>query len=89
LTLLRLKAGACSLAFHQAYGPNGPISGPTGSPMNPHKIVITVADVAAAHARLKAAGLTVEAIESFPDFGNLSYFHGTDPEGHVYQICNR
>lgn len=84
-----LDAGACRLAFHQAYGQSGPITSPTGSPSNPHKIVFTVPDVATARQQLIEAGVAVGEIHQFEDQGNLIFCQGTDPEGHVFQLCNR
>lgn len=84
-----LDAGGCRLAFHQAYGPSGPITSATGSPMNPHKIVFTVPDVAKARQRLVDGGVEMGEIQRFEDQENLILCQGTDPEGHVFQLCNR
>lgn len=84
-----LDGGRCRLAFHQAYGPNGPIKEATGSEWNPHKIVFTVSDVQAAHERLVSSGIVVSEIQKYDDADNLIAFQGTDPEGHVFQICNK
>jgi predicted enzyme related to lactoylglutathione lyase len=84
-----LDAGACRLAFHQAYGESGPITSATGSPSNPHKIVFTVPDVAEARQRLVDGGVAMGEIHHFEDQGNLIICQGTDPEGHVFQLCNR
>lgn len=84
-----LDGGGCRLAFHQAYGPDGPMTEPTGSEGNPHKIVFTVTDVYVARERLISSGVSVGEIQTFEDAGNLIAFQGTDPEGHVFQICNR
>jgi catechol 2,3-dioxygenase-like lactoylglutathione lyase family enzyme len=83
---LELETGGCRLAFHQAHGPNGPIHSPTGGPMNPHKVVFYVEDVAAARAELMAKGAAIGDVLSF---GDLMLCDGRDPEGHVFQICNR
>ena len=40
-----VDGNSCKLAFHQAYIKEGKVAKPTGSPMNPHKIVFTVDDV--------------------------------------------
>lgn len=84
-----LDGGQCRLAFHQAYGPDGPITTATGSAWNPHKIVFTVSDVKAARERLLSGGVTVSELQVYEDAGNLILFQGTDPEGHVFQVCNK
>ncbi len=84
-----LDAGGCRLAFHQAYGSKGPVRKPTGSPGNPHKIVIVVPDVEAARQRLMDQGVEVGPIQSFPELDGLVFCQGLDPEGHVYQLANR
>ncbi len=68
----------------------GPITSPTGSPLNPHKIVFTVPDVAAARQQLLDAGVAVGEIHHFRETKAILIFcQGTDPEGHVFQLCNR
>jgi predicted enzyme related to lactoylglutathione lyase len=84
-----LDGGRCRLAFHQAYGPDGPITAPTGSVWNPHKIAFTVSDVNAARERLVSGGISLGEIQAYEDADNLIAFQGTDPEGHVFQVCNK
>lgn len=78
------------LAFHQAYVDGEPSASPTGSPMNPHKLVFTVADVAAARERLVHVGVEMFDVVRFPagDF-TVEVCDGLDPEGHRFQLCNR
>jgi predicted enzyme related to lactoylglutathione lyase len=83
---LELDTGGCRLAFHKARGPDGPIDSPTGSPMNPHKIVFYAEDVEAARAALVARGAAMGDVRNFD---SLVLCDGKDPEGHVFQICNR
>ena len=84
-----LDGGGCRLAFHQAYDENGPITRPTGSPRNPHKLVFTVDDVAATRERLFAKGVQLDEIHYLPEHDNLVICDGSDPEGHRFQLCNR
>jgi len=84
-----LDGGGCRLAFHQAYGEEGPVTLPTGSPSDPHKIVFTVPDVAAARQSLVESGVEMGELLEFEEQGNLILCQGTDPEGHVFQLCNR
>lgn len=84
-----LDGGGCRLAFHQAYGEEGPLASPTGSPSDPHKIVFTVPDVAAARQALVESGVEVGEILQFEEQGMLILCQGVDPEGHVFQLCNR
>jgi catechol 2,3-dioxygenase-like lactoylglutathione lyase family enzyme len=83
---IELETGGCRLAFHQAHGPNGPIQSPTGGPMNPHKIVFYTEDVATAREELMAKGAPMGDVVTF---GAVTVCDGQDPEGHVFQICNR
>jgi predicted enzyme related to lactoylglutathione lyase len=83
---LELETGGCRLAFHKATGPDGPINSPTGSPMNPHKIVFYAEDVAKARTNLVAKGAKMWDVRTF---GALTLCDGCDPEGHVFQISNR
>jgi catechol 2,3-dioxygenase-like lactoylglutathione lyase family enzyme len=83
---LELETGGCRLAFHKATGPDGPINSPTGSAMNPHKIVFYCEDVAEVRAQLVAKGVKVGDVHTF---GKLTLCDGQDPEGHVFQISNR
>ena len=83
---MELDAGGCRLAFHQAYGPDGPTSGPTGSPRNPHKIVFYAENVTAMRDRLVRKGVQMDEIKTF---GEISLCDGQDPEGHRFQISNR
>ena len=83
---MELDAGGCRLAFHQAYGPDGPIASPTGSPRNPHKIVFYAEDVTAMRDLLVRKGAQMNEIETF---GDISLCDGQDPEGHRFQISNR
>jgi Glyoxalase-like domain len=84
-----LDAGRCRLAFHQAYCPDGPSTSPTGSERDPHKLVIAVNDVQAARDRLIAQGVEISQIQVVRAADNLIACQGRDPEGHVYQICNK
>ena len=81
-----LDAGGCRLAFHQAYGPDGPVKGPTGSPTNPHKIVFHAEDVPAMREELLRRGAQMDNAVTFDD---LVLCDGSDPEGHRFQISNR
>lgn len=83
-----LDAGNCRLAFHQAYGMEGAITTPTGSGMHPHTIVFTVEDVPAMHQLLVDKGVTMQDIYRNEEIG-LVLANGQDPEGHVFQLCNR
>ena len=60
---MELDTGACRLALHKAHGPDGPIDSPTGSPMNPHKIVFYAEDVEAARATLVERGAVLVELE--------------------------
>jgi len=84
----QLDAGSCRLAFHQSYGAKGPLTEPTGSPLNPHKVVFTVPDVAAARQRLVDAGIPMSELDEYEDAGVI-LCQGADPEGHVFQLCNK
>jgi len=80
-----LDTGGCRLAFINAHGPDGPINSPTGSPMNPHKIVFYAEDVEAARATAVARGAVMGDVRKFL----LQVLcDGKDPEGHVFQISN-
>lgn len=83
---LELDAGGCRLAFHKAYGPDGPIDEPTGSEWNPHKIVFYAEDVPAMREELIRHGASMGDVMTF---GDLALCEGTDPEGHKFQISNR
>ena len=83
---IELDTGGCRLAFHKARGPDGPIDSPTGSPMNPHKICFFAEDVEAARAAVVAHGAVMGDVRKF---GSLVLCDGQDPEGHVFQLCNR
>jgi catechol 2,3-dioxygenase-like lactoylglutathione lyase family enzyme len=83
---LELETGGCRLAFHQAYGADGPITSPTGSPMNPHKIAFFTQDVEAKRAELVARGVDLDPVHTS---GSLSLCNGRDPEGHIFQLSNR
>jgi catechol 2,3-dioxygenase-like lactoylglutathione lyase family enzyme len=80
-----LDTGGCRLAFIKAHGPDGPINSPTGSAMNPHKIVFYAEDVEAARATLAARGALMGDVRRF---GSQVLCDGKDPEGHVFQISN-
>ncbi len=82
---IELDTGGCRLAFHKAYGPDGPTDSPTGSPMNPHKIVFFAQDVVAARAAVVARGAVMDDVRTF---GSLVLCDGKDPEGHAFQISN-
>ena len=79
---VELGAGA-TIAFHQAFGENGPLSAPTGSPANPYKLVFQVADVASARAEL--AGKGVQMFELVSE-GGARRCDGLDCEGHRFQL---
>jgi len=81
-----LDAGGCGLAFHKAHGVDGPIDAPTRSAPNPHKIVFFAEDVEATRATLVERGAVIGDVRRF---GELVLCDGQDPEGHVFQICNR
>jgi predicted enzyme related to lactoylglutathione lyase len=83
---LELDTGGCRLAFHKAHGPSGKIDAPTGSMNNPHKIVFFAANVEAAQAQAVARGAMMGQVRKF---GSLVLCDGQDPEGHVFQLCNR
>ena len=84
-----VDANGCCLAFHQAYGPDGKIGKPTGSPSHPHKVVFVVPDVDQARQALIEKGVRMDEVKRFPDWGGLVLCDGSDPEGHRFQICNR
>ena len=83
-----LDGGGCHLAFHQAYGPSGRITKPTGSAKNPHKIVFMVDDVEAIRQELIEKGVEMGEVLHIPKQGNLILCDGADPEGHRFQICS-
>jgi predicted enzyme related to lactoylglutathione lyase len=83
---MELDTGGCKLAFHKARGPDGPIDSPTGSPMNPHKIVFFAENVAAARAAVMAKGAVMGDVRQFD---STIVCDGQDPEGNMFQICNR
>lgn len=83
---MELDTGGCRLAFHKARGRDRRIGVPTGSPMNPHKIVFYADDVVAARTAILARGAVMGEICKF---GSLVFCDGRDPEGHVFQISNR
>lgn len=83
---LELDGGGCKIAFHKAYGPDGPVDSPTGSAQHPHKLVFYVPDVAAIRADLEDQGVTMDDIKQF---GDQMLCDGSDPEGHRFQICNQ
>ena len=80
-----LDAGGCRLAFHKAYGPDGPVNGPTGGPDNPHRLVFHAEDVPAMREELVRRGAQMDDVEVFDD---LTLCDGSDPEGHRFQISN-
>ena len=77
-----LDAGGCRLAFHKAYGADGP----TGSPADPHKLVFYATDVAALRDELLRRGAQMDEMQVT---NGLMLCDGTDPEGHRFQISNR
>jgi predicted enzyme related to lactoylglutathione lyase len=81
-----LAAGPCRIAFHRAYGPDGPRAQPTGSAGDPHKLVFFAEDVPALRAQLVAQGVAMDEVGRY---GDLVLCDGTDPEGHRFQISNR
>jgi len=81
-----LRAGDCNLAFHRALGPNGPVTEPTGSPNNPHKVVFFAGDVAGTREILASRGAEMDEVKVF---GDVHMCDGSDPEGHRFQISNR
>ncbi len=84
-----VEGGSCHLAFHQAYIEDKKVSRPTGSPMNPHKIVFTVDDVASKRAELLEKGVRMDEILTFDELDALVLCDGYDVEGHRFQLCNR
>ncbi|MBT3378980.1 MAG: hypothetical protein HN742_02395 [Lentisphaerae bacterium] len=84
-----LDGNGCRLAFHQAYGEAGKLSGATGSPDNPHKIVFTVDNVPRTRQRLLEKGIEMGDVHDLPELNGLVLCDGSDPEGHRFQICNR
>jgi predicted enzyme related to lactoylglutathione lyase len=54
--------------------------------MNPHKIVFYSADVEAEKDRVESTGAKMGPVRKF---GELVLCDGEDPEGHVFQLCNR
>ena len=83
---IELETGGGRLAFHQAHGPAGPIHSPTGGPMNPHKIVFYAEDVPKLRVELMGKGAKMGDLVTF---GAETVCDGEDPEGHVFQICDR
>jgi hypothetical protein len=82
-----LDAGGCRLAFHQAFNADGSRhTSPTGSEMNPHKIVFYAEDVRAMRETLIGRGA---AMGEVVEFGDIVMCDGADPEGHPFQICSR
>jgi hypothetical protein len=81
-----LSSGKLRLAFHQAYGKRGPIGKPTGSPLNPHKIVFYSRNVPALRARLLKKGVKMGALHRHE---KLVFCDGRDAENHPFQISNR
>ena len=53
---IELETGGCRLALHKAHGRKGRINSPTGSSMNPHKIVFFAKDVEATRAAIVTRG---------------------------------
>jgi len=74
--------GGVTLGFHQAFGPAGPMKEPTGSEMNPHKLVFEVADVAALRQSLMNAGAQVFEISKDVPLR----CDALDVEGHRFQL---
>lgn len=81
-----LEAGGCRIAFHQAFGAEGPLTEATGGPMNPHKLVFYAADVPAAREELLRRGVEMDEVRAF---GDLQLCDGLDVEGHRFQISSR
>ena len=74
--------GGTTLAFHQAFGQDGPRKQPTGGPMNPHKLVFEVEDLARVRQALLDAGVEVfEISDSEPPRCD-----GLDVEKHRFQL---
>ena len=84
-----LDCDSCKLAFHQAYGKAGKIGKPTGSPMNPHKIVFTVEDVESKRKELIEKGVRMDEVMKFDELDNLILCDGYDVEDNKFQLCNR
>lgn len=72
-----------TIAFHQAFGEGGPVTTPTGSPANPHKLVFAVNGVGAARQRLLDEGVTMFDIATE---GDTARCDGLDVEGHRFQL---
>lgn len=83
---MELDAGGCRLAFHKAYGPDGPIDEATGGPSDPHKIVFYAEDVEAVRAELVKRGAEMLEVHRF---GELVLCDRVGPEGHRFQVSNR
>lgn len=81
-----LEGEGCNLGFHQAFGENGPIKEPTGSPLNPHKISFLVKDVEAIRKKLIEAGVSMTEVKNFEGW---TICNGTDIEGHTFQLTNK
>ena len=84
-----LDGDNCKLAFHQAYGKAEKINKPTGSPMNPHKIVFTVDDVESKRKELIEKGVRMDEVMKFEELDNLILCDGYDVEDHRFELCNR
>jgi predicted enzyme related to lactoylglutathione lyase len=83
---LELQAGGCKLAFHKAYGKEGPIDEPTGGPDHPFKIVFYAENIPEMKKKLERKGVRMGEIKQF---GNLALCDGVGPENHPFQISNR
>jgi catechol 2,3-dioxygenase-like lactoylglutathione lyase family enzyme len=76
--------GGVTVAFHQAFRPEGPFTGPTGSPENPHKLCFAVDDLPAERQRLLAEG--VRMLELSKEGERCD---GLDGEDHRFQLVQR
>ena len=80
-----METGGCRIAFHKAYGPDGPIDNPTGGPNIPHKVVFRAEDVPAMREELIRRGAPMGELQRS---GDVSHCDGHDPEGHRFQISS-
>ena len=81
-----LETGGSILAFHRAYGPDGPVNTPTGSEKNPHKLVFFTDNVQSTKSELERMGTEMGQVNVFE---GITMCDGKDPEGHPFQICDR
>lgn len=84
---VRLDAGGGALALHAIRGPRAGGEGLGSRRADGYlKVAFYAGDVAAARARLVAAGARMDEVKTF---GEISLCDGLDPDGSVFQISNR